>query len=778
MRSFSTLRRRVLAATMSIYAFQAVVGANATVIVNEFHYDNSSTDTGEFIELAGTAGTSLTDWSLVLYNGTSSQRSPYRTVNLSGTFTDQSNGWGFLSFDTAGLQNGPPDGFALVDNNGSVVEFLSYEGTFEAASGLAAGMTSTDVGVSEGSGTPAGHSLQRTGTGLAAGDFTWATAQANTRDAVNTGQTFDTPTGGGGGGTDPTPTELAIYEIQGAGHTTAHNGDNVRTTGVVTGVISNGFYLQDPTGDSDDATSDGIFVFTGGAPTVSVGDVLDVTADVSEFRRSSEPEALTLTELVNADITVTGTGATLPPAIVLGTGGRLVPTEVIDNDSFGTFDPTQDGIDFYESLEGMRVTLPDAQSVSLTSNFGETYAVGNSGANATGMNANGGITLTEGDFNPERLEIQPASGFTSEDVNVGDKLGNLTGFLNSSRGDYELVLASDVVVTEASTSTPEVTTLVSGQKAMTVATFNALLQNNFGEPTQAQIDAIAAQIVNNLRSPDVIGLQEVQTAFANGGGQALIDAIVAAGGPEYKFAFVDGNSAFNSTSIQPAFLYTDNVQLEGLELMPNGIPTSNSEPFDGGQRVPLVATFSFGGETFTIVNNHFDSKSGGSPLFGATQPPNNGGEADRLAQAALVNAFVDGLLSTDPSANVIVLGDLNEFDFEDALKVLEGMGIDQVLDNANQLVIDVLDRYSYNFEGNAQQLDHILLSLRMFLDFDLALDFLHINSDFAGQASDHDPLILRIASDAFAPVPLPGAVWMMLIGLAGVFASRRRRQMA
>ena len=84
--------------------------------INEFHYDNASTDTGEFIEIAGIAGLDLTGWQVVLYNGNGG--APYDTINLSGTLTDAGAGFGFetLTFPSNGIQNGSPDGIALVDN--------------------------------------------------------------------------------------------------------------------------------------------------------------------------------------------------------------------------------------------------------------------------------------------------------------------------------------------------------------------------------------------------------------------------------------------------------------------------------------------------------------------------------------------------------------------------------------------------------------------------------------------------------------------------------------
>jgi|GEM_PF-893260 len=141
--------------------------------INEFHYDNTGTDVGEFIEVAGPAGVDLTPYSLVLYNG--SNGLVYNTMNLTGMIDDEGSGFGAVRFNypTNGIQNGAPDGIALVKNGTTVLEFISYEGTFTANDGPAAGMTSVDVGVSENSGTPVGFSLQRTGMGSTGTDFMW-----------------------------------------------------------------------------------------------------------------------------------------------------------------------------------------------------------------------------------------------------------------------------------------------------------------------------------------------------------------------------------------------------------------------------------------------------------------------------------------------------------------------------------------------------------------------------------------------------------------------------
>ena len=165
--------------------------------INEFHYDNPSTDTGEFVEIAGAAGTDISGWRIYLYNG--SGGAFYDNDLLSGVITNQSNGFGTisLSYPVNGLQNGDPDGIALVRPDGTVAEFISYDGAFAATNGPALGMTSTDVGVSEPgtTGGPTGTSIGRVGTGNQPSDFTWAVISDDTPGGINNGQTF-TASGG------------------------------------------------------------------------------------------------------------------------------------------------------------------------------------------------------------------------------------------------------------------------------------------------------------------------------------------------------------------------------------------------------------------------------------------------------------------------------------------------------------------------------------------------------------------------------------------------------
>ena len=276
------------------------------VFINEIHYDNVSDDAGEAIEIAGPAGTDLTDWSIALYNGSSSQLNVYDTISLAGVIPDQDNGYGTLEFPRAGIQNGAPDGLALVDDSNTVVQFLCYEGTFTAASGPAADMTCTDIGVEESSSTAVGDSLQLTGTGTTYDDFTWTGPIPNTFGAVNTGQTFGTPV-------PPPPDFVSIHDIQ---YTTDASGDSpyagqtVTTEGVVTGFFYDGgnkyTFIQDGTG-----AWSGLVLYKPDAY-INVGDKLQVHGQVSEYSG--------LTEIAYGAATVLSSGNSLPVPEILSSG--------------------------------------------------------------------------------------------------------------------------------------------------------------------------------------------------------------------------------------------------------------------------------------------------------------------------------------------------------------------------------------------------------------------------------------------------------------------------
>ena len=566
---------------------------------------------------------------------------------------------------------------------------------------------------------------------------------------------------------------VLISEIQGASHKSPLNGQVVTTTGIVTAIDVDGFYLQDATGDGNNATSEAIFVSSPLTLTVAVGDSLELTGTVSEFFPGGESSGnLSTTQINSENITVISSGNPLPAATIIGVGGRVPPNKNIDDDAFGNFEPDTDGIDFFESLEGMLVTAKDTVAVAPINQFGEIFTVVDSGNNATGLSQRGTLNISPDDFNPERVQINPNFDIFPlldiPDVNVGAKLGDVTGVLGYSFGNFEINPTQQFTVTP-STIQPETTSLKGGAKKLTVASYNVLNldPNDDDDDTDVadgRFSAIASQIVTNLKTPDIIGLQEIQdndgTDFsavaANETLQRLIDQIAANGGPTYSFidnTFIgdETNGGEFNGNIRTAFLYNPNrVNFVAGSLSaitdPSAQQTDPSNAFFDS-RLPLAAKFTFNGEEVTVVNNHFSSKDDSAPIFGVEQPFEtrqeestvNGGLDKRQAQAQAVKGYVDGILAADDNANVVVLGDFNEFEFVSPVQTLA--------DNLTNLTETVSEdeRYSAIFEGNSQSLDHILVSDN--LANDAEFDIVHVNSEFADtpqRASDRDPILASL----------------------------------
>ena len=614
---------------------------------------------------------------------------------------------------------------------------------------------------------------------------------------------------------EPEPGATArIFEIQGLGHTSPMLGmDLVDVPGIVTATVGNGFYFQDATGDGDANTSDALFVFTGSAPTVAVGDAVEVAGTVSEFYPGGMGTGnLPTTQLSGGSTTVISSGNPLPAAALIGDGGRIIPSStVIDSDTAGrvdmaaqtTYNPDVDPIDFFESLEAMRVRVVDLLASSPTTRFGEVYGVVDGGAAGSGFNARGGLSLgilpggviprigeVDGgiDYNPERVQLNNGPDVTVPSVNVGDLIASAEGVIGYNFGNFEILLTAPVGPITPAGLTPE-TSLLAGETAdtLTVATYNVLNLDPSVEPS-GQVDddvgngrfaAIAGHICTNLGAPDIVGLQEVQdgsgsvadgTLSAEQTLTALVDTVFDACGADYDFAEVapateNENGGQPGGNIRQAFLFDPaRVSLVGtpgdgmMATMPQadgsevglsfspGLIAPDAPAF-AGSRKPLAAAFDFNGRRLIVVNNHFSSKGGGTPLYGAVQPPVSGSEDERIAQATEVNRFIDDVLAIDADARVIVLGDFNEFDFENPLPVLTGADDgSHVLQNLYDVTgLPFTERYTFNFEGNAQALDHIYVSSAL-LAASPEVDLVHVNTEFAADAmrgSDHDPVISR-----------------------------------
>lgn len=740
----------------------AVATADDPVFVNEIHYDNVGTDAGEAIEVAGPAGTDLAGWTIVLYNGNGG--AVYDTDALTGTIPDQQGGYGAVSvaYPTNGVQNGSPDGIALVDAGGALRQFLSYEGSFTAVGGPADGLTSTDIGVTEGSGTAVGDSLQLTGAGTTYGDFTWTAPAAASFGAVNAGQDF----GGGdtGGGTAPTPCEMPVTHeigaVQGTGAASPLAGQVVTVEGVVVGDFQagdelKGVFLQDADGDGDPATSDGIFVFDPDAPDVVAGDVVRATGTVEEY--------FGLTELTNVTAIGDCGDAAVPAPTVLA-----LPAD----------DPTR------ERLEGMLVTFAEVLTATesftlarfgelVVSSEGRLYQPTNGGTEADAaeqaLNDQRRLVIDDASTVQNPAEI-PFTDVGGEVIRLGDTLTGVVGVLSYGFDAWRLQPTQEPTVARANPR-PVAPDEVGGD--VRVASFNVL--NYFttldtpGATTDTGADPRGADSAEELErqraklvaailalDADVVGLMEIENDADDEAVLDLVAALNAAAG-EARYAAIEepdtGGGLFGTDAIKVAMIY------QPAKVVPMGPSATTTDPAFVNARLPLAQRFrpAVGGKPFTVVVNHFKSKS----CRGATGADVDLGDGQgcynesRVAQARALTDFVDSLDDKD----VLIIGDLNAYGEEDPIDVIEAEGFVDLIDTR----LLEPDQYSYVFAGQAGYLDHGLASEKLVRRV-TGIDIWHVNADEAlfqdyntefnpdgsydpdpYRSSDHDPVLVGIA---------------------------------
>jgi uncharacterized protein len=573
-----------------------------------------------------------------------------------------------------------------------------------------------------------------------------------------------------------------INAIQGRGHLSSFNGQTVSSLiGVVTLVDAKQFTMQNPDPDSDSSTSEGILVYLNAVPQVAVGDWVSVSGTVSEYYpNGASYGGLSVTEIKSPSVSLLSRGHALPAPVVIGTGGRVPPNAVICDDAVSgivdasPFDPENDGIDFYESLEFMRVQINDGRVVNPTifyssSDYRETYLLGDDGANATGLTARGGIGISENDFNPEIIAINDKFKPYLVDAQVNDRFpGAIVGVLDYTYGIFK-IFATETIPTLVPGSLPKETTNLSGTGSkLTVASFNT--ENISPADPALKFERCADAIVNAMESPDIIVICEVQDdngPAAGGTGasatwNAIIAAVSAKGGPAYLYREIapenNADGGAPDGNIRQGFLFNParaefidrpggdanaatTVSNDGgsasISFSPGRIDPANSAFADS--RKPLVGEFSFQGRKVYVIGNHLNSKGGDAPLWGRSQPPLLASETQRLAQAQAIAGFVGQILAIEPNANIVIGGDLNDFEFSRPIRALLGANLRDLVDD-----VPKADRYTYLYSGNSQVLDHLIVSESMYAK-NPEIDIVHIDAEYpdALRVSDHDPLVAR-----------------------------------
>jgi len=558
---------------------------------------------------------------------------------------------------------------------------------------------------------------------------------------------------------------LSIHDIQGDSHTSPYENMTVSNVqGIVTAKAgSNAFYMQEETPDDSLATSEGIYVYAKGN-SVKVGDKVNVAGQVKEWREDGYDDAkdLLTTQITASDVTVESSDYTVPAAIMMGVD-RVPPTEIIEDDEMTSFDPETDGLDFYESLEGMLIEIPDA-TITGPVKYDELPVVVNTSEDQLRTRA-GGVLISPEDYNPERMLIDVDG--RNINVKTGDMLdGSVIGNVSYDYSNFKIRPTGTFPTVVDGGTTQEVTSITPVKEDLTIATYN--IENFYAGIEESKVEKIADSIVSNMKTPDIIGLVEVQdnngptddgTTDASASYETIIKAIEEAGGPTYEFTDIapvdktDGGQP--GGNIRVGFIYNpERVQLtekeagdavtsvgvneNGLTHNPGRIDPTN-EAFDDSRKA-LAAEFMFNGEKVIVVANHFNSKGGDGALFGADHPVVLGSEVQRLKQAEVLNDFVNDVNEKVEDANVVVLGDLNDFEFSAPINTLEG----DVLTNMMEK-LPAEERYTYIYQGNSQVLDQILVTNN--LANSTMIDSININSDFSeenGRASDHDPVLAKI----------------------------------
>lgn len=573
---------------------------------------------------------------------------------------------------------------------------------------------------------------------------------------------------------------LTVAALQGAAHRSPLAGRFVAgVEGEVTATEDSprakGFWLESATPDADPATSEGIYVAWEGAFTLHPGDRVRVGGRVEEVAVPPSALPVTTLRLVALESLEEGVGESLPPPARL-VAGRRIPLQV-DDDALTRFEPAADAIDFWESLEGMRVEVPAGVVVGATRSFGDVVLLAD-GADTAGAlrTAAGGVRQPAPGQLFERILLGRRISRTMPDFRVGDRFaGPLTGIVDYGFSNYRVqLLAVPPAVGTARPACGERTAITGERGALTVATFNA--ENLSIAQDAPRIARLGQAIVETLGAPALVALDEIQddSGTLNDGVvtsqatlAALVEAIAGAGGPRYRAIAIDPENGRDGGqpggNIRVALLFdpqrlelvargaaraNDPVEIVGrgrtmgLSLSPGRLaPTSSAFDLRSGEgvRKSLVAEFRFGGRPLFVIANHWTSKWDDDRAFGARQPPATPTAEKRLAQARVVRDFVDRLLGGDPEARIVVLGDLNEGEKFAGVALLGAPPMRNLA-----LGVPDAERYSYNFEGGSEILDHIVVSPA--LTRGAEVDLVHLNSDCpdSERLSDHDPVVAQV----------------------------------
>ena len=573
-----------------------------------------------------------------------------------------------------------------------------------------------------------------------------------------------------------------IGEVQGESHQSPLVGKEVVINNVVVTKTDGdkGFYVQDKVSDNNPRTSDAVYVAS--KDKVESGDLLKVQGTVKEgymeeysvkqgqtFKKPAG--SLTVTQIINATITKLGK-ADLPKALNIS---EKMPKDIVDNTPT-KYNPETEALDYWESLEGMLVEVTKPK-VTGPQYKGDIYVLPGD-YKGQKLNNIGGVNLRPGVQNTEVLPVTVGNKFVAKAKDYFNE--NITGVVTYKNKTYKIDPSSVPAIQDGGL-TREVSKIYPSEDKLTIASYNienfSANNNGHDETPEEKVDKIANSFINEVHSPDIITLIEVQDN--NGGvndgtvdgvksGEKLAQRIKSLGGPDYKYteiAPVDGKDGGKpGANIRVAYLYNPKrVTLIGKEKggseeaarFVNGHLEKNPARIDPTSvhfekvRKSLAAEFEFKGERIVVIANHLKSKLGDDAIYGSNQPSVENTKAKRIEEAKILNAFIKEGLRQNPNLKFVLTGDFNDFEFSDSVKTIVGNELVNLMAEHEQG-----DRYSYFYRGSNQSLDNILISKN--IKDKVVFSPVHINASFMeehGRASDHDPVVVQIDfSKPTAPV--------------------------
>lgn len=566
-------------------------------------------------------------------------------------------------------------------------------------------------------------------------------------------------------------TGVKISRIQGKKHISPFGGQIVTVVGGVVTALDgpNAFYMQDPVGDGNDTTSEGIYVSAVGHGLL-VNESVIVYGSIQETRQSGD--GVELSNLTVTTVNATAIDALGPVAPVafttIGTGGRVIPSTTIASsapngdveDPTYMLNPIGNGLDFYESLEGMRVAVPNPVVVGPTRNNIVTV-VSDFGNNATVRSQRGGLVLTATDANPERIFVSDSilNGGAIAPVpsyEVRDTLPTLQGIVDYNSGRffvYTTMLAPRMPVA------PTTSQLKADTLSLNIDTnhihIGQITLENFDGVSVPNNNLIAQKIIFNMKAPDIIAVHNIADnsgAVNDGivGANTTIGALITAlsnYGIDYNFAQVNPvNNADGGplgSNLRTVLLYR--IDRVGFSGTPGGSNISNAvqnlggkpnlqfnpgriaptSPILAGSRKPFAGQFTFKGRNIFVLTNYFDKDLANETQYGRLQPARDSIAQRRSEQALIVQNFAQQILNVFAASNVIVLSNFNDAPFAQSVLNAKGTNLLNITDS-----LPANNRYTTVVNGNSYATDQILASSNLVSQAFKAIAVQHFSSEY------------------------------------------------